>query len=70
MLIHDAHTQSRYMVRDVELKISWRPKLTSRGYKSFLYTAVKLYNQVKIIGKKLIDATLNKFVKTTIKSWR
>ena len=69
-LIKDAYTQSRYMVRDVELKIAWSPNLARRGCKSFLYTAVKLYNQVKIIGKKLSDDALSKFVKSTIKSWR
>ena len=69
-LINDAYTQSRYMVRDVELKIAWSPKLSRRGCRSFLYTAVKLYNHVKIVGKKLSDNALSKFVKSTIKSWR
>ena len=66
----DVSHQSRYAMRDIELKIAWRPRLTRRGFKSFIYSAVKLYNQVKLIGKKMTTATISKFVKLTIKSWR
>ena len=63
--------QTKYAVREVELRIAWHPKYSRTGSTSFIYTAVKLYNQVKLMGtknKKL--ESLKKHVKSKIVSWR
>ena len=57
--------QIRCYVRERELKIAWRPKMSRRGQKSFMYTAVKMYNQTKIMGKIVID-----FFEEKLRAWR
>ena len=52
-------------VRERELKIAWRPKMSRRDQKSFMYTAVKMYNQTKIMGKIVID-----FFEEKLRAWR
>ena len=69
-LVTAASQQTRYAVRERELRIAWRPKLARRGYNSFLVTAVRLYNQTKILGKIMKTTSLSKFVKSQIKQWR
>ena len=62
--------QTKYAVREVELRIAWCPKYTRTGSTSFIFTAVKLYNQVKIMGTKLKFESLRKHIKNKILSWR
>ena len=62
--------QTKYPVRQVELRIAWNPRHARTGSTSFIHTAVKLYNQVKIMGKKLKTESIRKHVKSIIKSWR
>ena len=69
MLVNSAVQQTRYSIRDMELKIAWNPKQTRKGLKSFLFTSVKLYNQMKIIGKQMKPAAVSKYIKATLMSW-
>ena len=39
--------------------------MSRRGQKSFMYTAVKMYNQTKIMGKIVID-----FFEEKLRAWR
>ena len=70
MLINDARHQTRYAVRGMELKIAWRPRMSRRGLKSFMYTAVRLYNQSKIIGKTVKESKVNDYFKQRLLAWR
>ena len=70
MLVSEAPHQTRYAVRERELRIAWRPRLARRGHSSFLMTSVTLYNQVKLIGKIMKPKTMSKFVKNQLKTWR
>ena len=69
-LITEASYQTRYPVRERELRIAWRLKYVRRGQTSFIATGVTLYNQTKILGKVMKLSALSKFVKQTLKSWR
>ena len=71
-LIHRglAEQQQRYFVRERELRIAWRSRSLRHGDKSYLLTACKLYNDVKLLGKILTKRKLKDLVKTKIKSWR
>ena len=69
-LIADARHQTRYVVRERELKIAWRARLARRGQKSFLVTAVKLFNQTKIAGKVIPQKKVGQYFKQTLLSWR
>ena len=70
LMITEAPSQTRYSIRDREIKVAWRPKMQTRGAISFIQTAVKLYNQIKIVGKKVPNRSLSKFIRSAIKSWR
>ena len=69
MLVENASNRTRYATREVELKIAWRPKLARKGCKSFLVTSVKLYNQVKLIGKMMKHSAISKYTKATLLAW-
>ena len=69
-LVATAKHQTRYAVRERDLRIAWRPRMARRGEKSFLYTSVKLFNQVKLTGKVMKHSAISKFVKDTVLSWR
>ena len=69
-LVTAASRQTRYLVRERDLRIAWRPKFERKGGNSFIVTAVRLYNQVKILGKVMKPASMSKFVKEKIKSWK
>ena len=63
--------QTRYHVRERDLRIAWRPLTVNRGDKSFLVTATKHYNKVKVEDKQFEDKDDQKaYVKHQIKSWR
>ena len=62
--------QNQYATRERELRIAWFPKHVRKGCSSYLYTATKLYNQVKLLGKIMNKKALMKHVKSTIVSWR
>ena len=70
MLTAAATMQTRYAVRETELKIAWRSKLARKGDKSFIQAAVKLYNQSKLMGKIMTMKRISKFIKSVILSWR
>ena len=70
MLISAASHQTRYSVRERDLRIAWRPKMARRGCKSYLYTSVILYNQIKLLGKKMKTSQISKFTKSTLLAWR
>ena len=59
-----------YAIRERDLRIAWCPKSVRKGCNSFLFTATKLYNQVKIMGKCIKDTKLKAYIKDTIKTWR
>ena len=69
-LIAAARHQTRYAVRERDLRIAWKPKLSRGGYKSFLVTAVDLYNKIKLLGKVMSKKALSKFVKIELKLWK
>ena len=62
--------QVHYNVRVRELRIAWRPRTAKRGQKSYLVTAVKLYNDVKVEGKGYDKDDLKEAVKSEIIRWR
>ena len=70
MIIMAARHQTCYAVRERELRIAWRPKLSRRGGKSFIATSVSLYNQIKLLGKVMTKKAMSKFVKLELKNWR
>ena len=70
MILMAARHQTRYAVRERELRIAWRPKLSRRGGKSFIVTSVKLYNQIKLLGKVMTKKAMSKFVKLELKNWK
>ena len=70
LLMREALTQTRYVTREVELKIAWRPRLARKGEKSFMFNSVKLFNQMKLVGKVMKITAVSKYVKAMIKSWR
>ena len=59
-----------YNTRVRELKIAWRPKLVRKGQQSFLFTAISLYNQTKIMGKMISKEDFKGEIKQIVKSWR
>ena len=70
MLVTNARHQTRYSVRERELRIAWKPRLARRGQRSFIANAVLLYNQVKLLGKVMTSKMLKGYVKTELKTWK
>ena len=62
--------QTKYSVRERELRIAWKPRLVKKGCSSFLFTATRLYNQVKLMGKVLTTGETKSFIKKQIVDWR
>ena len=69
MMITEAPSQTRYSIRDREIKVAWRPRMQTRGFKSFIQSSVKLYNKTKLVGKKVPSGSISKFLRSTILSW-
>ena len=70
MLVASARYQMRYTVRERDLRIAWNPRMARKGCKSFLATAVSLYNNLKILGKVMTMKAVSKYVKSELKTWK
>ena len=62
--------QQRYQTRERDLRIAWRVRTQRRGDKSFLVSALKLYNFAKVAGRGDDLAEFKEIVKDKILSWR
>ena len=61
----DQH-QTRYEIRERELRIAWVPRYVRVGGKSYLVRATQAYNHVKLFGKLIHKDDLKKMVKEKI----
>ena len=65
-----AQRQDRYNTRERDLRIAWRCKTVRRGEKSFMHSALKLFNHSKVAGRGLDKLELKEFIKDKLIKWR